>query len=280
MKKSWIILAGVVAVLALTSFTSVGRTYSSSHRPMIQDTPGAPPFTETPQQAVPASTPTPASTDSFDQMLKVEADVLETTRSTLSTSLTIITLIFTVVLGAFAVGGLSAYTRISDAAKRADKAVLQVDNLQTRAEALSNALSASQEANNKLSSELERMQQDLAHSKSEHDDWRLAVKRDFDDLRNTLLLVQIEEYSVDLFGDDPKAKWTATQALIAMGDPTRKAFVRRRSVRALGRYALEEPDSKIIQHLETVAKEDPSLSVRRTARDALDKISKKSKPDG
>ncbi len=85
-------------------------------------------------------------------------------------------------------------------------------------------------------------------------------------------MIRVEEYSVELFGDDSMARWKARNALIAMTAGENPAYIRRRSVKSLGHYVLMDREPDVIECLERAATEDASASVRRLAQEALDKL--------
>lgn len=105
--------------------------------------------------------------------------------------------------------------------------------------------------------------------------WRQAYKHDLENLRSTLLLVQVEELNIAVYGDDPSEKWRAIQALIAMTDPAQKNFIRFRSIKILGDFLLYEKDTQIFERIKQIAVSDPSIAIQRVAQSVISQIGEK-----
>jgi hypothetical protein len=271
---------GSHTLLALTA--TIGPTLSST--PTV--TPSIPPT------VIPTPTPVPVAnvpTTTYEQLLDVHKSVLETTRWAVNAVLAVITvlscvsgLIISSVTVIGGISGLLAYSRISDAAKRADDSTFTVSKLQAETLNLNkqivDALAQANEAKivaNQTVTVCSQVQQDLSKSQTDLKTLETGMKSNIQEFRDTLLLVQLEERSIELYsdeaGDQDRAK-KALKAMSASGALRHPAFVRRHAVRLLGTYAIDFQDQEIVAWLEKVAKDDPSASIRRTAEHELNKF--------
>ena len=230
-----------------------------------------PTITPTPS-IVPLST-TPAITN--EQLLGIQVSVLDTIKWIATIALGAISLII-VAGGAF---GLIAYTRISDAAKRADEAKITVDGLNNTIGNLNiqitDAVKQANEAKitvDQIAATSSQVRLEIKENQNEIKLFKAGIKGDIESVRKSILLVQIEERGSELFSEDSDARTRALKALKAISVPEHPPFVRRRAVILLGAYALDSKDKDIIGWLETIAKDDPAASVRRTAGLEVKKI--------
>jgi hypothetical protein len=296
--------------ITLTPIVTIAPTASS--------TPAIIPDTAT-STTTPYSTPTPnASATTYEQLIDVQKSVLETTRWAVTGVLAVITTLSCVggiiastvtILGGLS--GLALYTRISDAAKRADETKITVDRLKIQADEtktildqatitfsqlqvdltadiektkhnlnlqVENTLKQANEAKNIADQTVTastQVQQELKETQADLKGFKAGVKGDIKEMRNTLLLVQLEERSIELYSDDPeehsRAK-KALKALSALDASQHPAFARRHATVLLGSYAVEFQDQEIIVWLEKIAEEDLTASVRRTAEHYLKKF--------
>lgn len=124
--------------------------------------------------------------------------------------------------------------------------------------------------------ELERInaiaQNEYKQNTTDMKQWRQAYKHDLENLRSTLLLVQVEELNIAIYGDDPSEKWRSIQALIAMTDPAQKNFIRFRSIKILGDFLLYEKDTQIIERLRQIAANDTSIAIQRVAQNVINQV--------
>ncbi len=262
MNKTSLALLVLIPGLAMAGFVLPDHTkfHSELNVPLQLTTTLTPTITPTP---VPASLPTVT----YEQMLTVEKSVLETTRSTLD----FIVQVIMIALGVLTTGTFGIVFWANRAVERADKALVQVKDLEDKAQKLNSETTANIELAENVKASLEQNQRQLAELRNEASTWRFAFKRDVDTMRAWLLRSQVEEYANNLAGEDAKMRWAAKQGLIALTDPKRSSSVRRRSVEALVEYIATEEDPQITKRLEKIANEDPAPSIRRAAQKALDR---------
>lgn len=218
----------------------------------------------------------------FDQLKQIQESVLDTTRKSLEVTLTTITILlgimtlFVTLLTAVAgVMGITVYRRISDAAKRAEKVIETVDKIEERANEYELLVSTNSSEVFKLKNEYSSLKVNFESTKNEINEiyeQRKKIGHDTQYIRDTLILVNLEERSVELFGDDPDEIDKAVKALTQMTDKSYKSYIRRRSVDMLSQYVILKPNIVIITCLKKVALHDSSASVKRIANETLKKL--------
>jgi hypothetical protein len=277
----WILLVVFLFLLGFNSFVGQAMAIPVNVKSTGQSTitPTSPPTLTITMQ--PTTTPLPSVT--YEQLLSVYVSVLETTKWAVTAVLSVVTVLscigglvmssITLVGGAT---GLVAYSRIADAAKRAESAKATVDKLDISVENINQQSKKalldiqSVDANSiKVREELQRNQEELRIFKA-------GVKGDTEAVHKTLLLVQIEERSIELYSDELVVQKRAIKALKAMCISERPAFVRRHVVMLLGTYANDYNDNDVIRWLENIAQHDPATSVRSSAKYELEKFTPKS----
>lgn len=241
--------------------TNINSTVPPTLTPTVVPVPNPPTSQNSPQNFTNASVP------DYNELIEVQKSVLETTRSTITVTLSTITLLLAGISLLGTIGGITAYRRISDAADRADRATGLINEIEEKAKTLSTVTDESSKNLSLMKSDIEKLQREFHQT-------YIDAKRDIQSLKSSLLLVQLEEHSIDLFSDDQNAKWKAIQALSSMTNEGYKAFVRKRSVMILGQYALDSGDQEILKLLQNVSQNDPAKSVRKYAEDALEEFRK------
>jgi isoleucyl-tRNA synthetase len=244
----------------------------------------------------------------YDQWKDIQRDILDSTRQTAQSTLnavsTLLTLLTVCVAGFTAIGGFigfKLYGRLANAARRADLLVTTVENVENTANNLKSELSqqftklreqTNQETLNfreqikNYSSELTTIHNNLTSLTNdmtllnkniqEFDKWKKTVKSDLQYMLDSITIINLEERSLALLGDDPLEIKQAVEALIQITDVKYKSIFRRRSVDMLGQFVLKSPKNDnaedIINCLRKVAKDDHASSVRRIAEDVIKKL--------
>jgi hypothetical protein len=298
-------LYAILALLLFLSFWS-GRVRAITLTTVITQTPtttAALTLSPTPA-ATPSPTETPnASKATYEQLTDVQKMVLTTTQWEITGVLSVITIISV----AGGLSGVKIYNRISDAAKRAEKAQSTVTNLEVELDEIKTKMDqakitfvqfqnginqqipetfkqakAAQFAADQVLAASTQVREELKTTQADLKSFKAGVKGDVKELTRALLLVQLEERSIELYSDDPEEQARAKKTLKAMSAPEaaaqHPAFARRHAVALLGMYAVEFRDAEIMTWLEKNVQEDSSASVRSTAEHYIKKFGAAANP--
>lgn len=272
--RGWLVIVTALGIALLAASVSLIQQGIAAQSITVQVATPSPAVTNTPAPG------TTVPTVTFEQMLAVYREVLESTtravddvHKTANTVLTIVGVVFAA-LGIVGLGGAWWLSRVADKAENALRQATQATELARASEEKTQDLEKVHQglvqSLSKAQSELMNLGDDLKH-------WKKSVERDRAHLKRSLELIQIDEHGMAVFSEDTDRRWKSKSALIEMShrpDP----IIRRRCVRVLG--ALEEYDEAVARRLEEIAESDSARGVRREAEEALRRLKDRQRVDG